>query len=76
MKLTFCKHAVHVEPVGGAGLVKQRVTHVDAQLPGSLVLDHTRVCATDFIWKEKIKMSENKPLHSAAQSSHATDLKF
>lgn len=49
MKLTLCKHAVHVEPVGGAGLVKQRVTHVDAQLPGSLVLDHTRVCATDFI---------------------------
>ena len=49
VKLTLCKHAVHVEPVGGAGLVKQRVTHIDAQLPRSLVLDHTRVCATDFI---------------------------
>lgn len=47
--LTLREHTVDVEPVGGAGLVEQRVTHVDAELPCSLVVDDTRVTAADFI---------------------------
>lgn len=46
---TLWKHSIHVEAIGGAGLIKQRVTHINAQLPGSLILNHTRVGAADFI---------------------------
>lgn len=49
--LTLWKHAVHIEPVGGAGLIKQRVTHINAELSGSLILNHAWVTATDFIWE-------------------------
>lgn len=47
--LTLREHTVDVEPVGGAGLIEQRVTHVDAQLSCLLVVDDTRVTAADFI---------------------------
>lgn len=47
--LTLREDAVDVEAVGGAGLVEQRVTHVDAQLPSSLVVNDSRVTAADFI---------------------------
>lgn len=49
---TLREDPVHVEAVGGAGLVEERVAHVDAQLPGALVVDHARVAAADFIWRQ------------------------
>ena len=53
---TLGEDAVHVEAVGGAGLVEEGVTHIDAQLPGPLVIDHPRVAARDFVLnKGKIK---------------------
>lgn len=51
--LTFWKHSVNVEAVGGAGLVKQRVTHINAQLPGPLVLNYPWVDTADFICNKK-----------------------
>lgn len=51
--LTFWEDSVDIEPVGCAGLIKQRVFHIDAQLPGSLVLNHPRVGAAYFIWTKR-----------------------
>lgn len=52
-ELTLRKHSVNVETIGGAGLIKQRVAHVNAELPGSLIFNHPRVGAAYFVWTDQ-----------------------
>lgn len=67
LPLTILEDSLHVEPVGGAGLVVRAALQVVRQLSGPRVIDHSGVGGADCIWERFWKKNiynmsvENKP---------------